>query len=125
MLEIEKFAHRVLQHAEPWADMKPVDKRCANKPPEDATARNTRRCCELRATDLMDLPLPRATRRSRHILEAMGGTRKGHAFFTRTMMGAIEALHGCPHVKGHDAQGKGKGTAAWQRIHYNLLNVGL
>ena len=67
----------MLQPVEPWADMKPLGKRYANKRPKDAKARN--KCYELLAKDLMDPAnaTKRATRRFNHILEAMEDARQG------------------------------------------------
>ena len=60
----------------------------------------------------------------------MEDARQGCKFFYPYPEGATEAsLHGGPECgpqgEGPYAQNKGKGKAAWQYIHYNLLNVGL
>ena len=136
-LATEKFTHRMLPPVTPWADMKPLDKRYANKKSKEAKVKGKRRYYESLAKDLMDpANAPkRATRRFETILEAMDRARAGHSFFYPYPEGTTEAsLHGGPagfveesshgDPKG-EGKGKGKSKAAWQYIHYNLLTAGL
>ena len=82
-LATEKFTHRMLPPVTPWADMKPLDKRYANKKSKEAKVKGKRRYYESLAKDLMDpANAPkRATRRFETILEAMDRARAGHSFF--------------------------------------------
>ena len=88
-LATEKFTHRMLPPVTPWADMKPLDKRYANKKSKEAKVKGKRRYYESLAKDLMapaNAP-KRATRRFKTILEAMDRARAGHSFFTHTPRG--------------------------------------
>ena len=124
-LENEMFIHRMLQPVEPWADMKPLDKRHANMRPKGAKARNQRTYYELLAKDLMDPAnaTKRDTRRFSQILEAMEDARQGCKIVYPCLEGTTEAsLHGGPECgpqgQGQYTQNKGKGKAAWHNIHY-------
>ena len=136
-LATEKFTHRMLPPVTPWGDMKPLDKRYANKKSKEAKAKGKQRYYESLAKDLMDPAnaTKRTTRRFKTILEAMDRARAGDSFFYPYPEGTTEAsLHGGPagfveesshgDPKG-EGKGKGKSKAAWQYIHYNLLTAGL
>ena len=136
-LATETFTHRMLPLVKPWAEMKPLDKRYANKKSKEAKVKGKRRYYEGLAKDLMDpTNAPkRATRRFGTIMEAMDRARDGQRFFYPYPEETTEAsLHGGPagfveesshgDPKG-EGKGKGKSKPAWQYIHHNLLSAGL
>ena len=101
--------------------------------PRQSKACSKQRYYEILAKDLMDpaSSTKRATGHFSQILEAMEDARKGYKFFVNPYSeGTTEASlrHGpqCgPQGQGQYTQNKGKGKAAWQYIHYNLLTDGL
>ncbi len=112
------------------ADMKPLVKRRSTNQSKDARARRKRKYNEFLAKDLMD-PANATKRTARHFIlirETMEYTRQEYKCFCPYPEGATEAsLRGGPECgpqgQGQYTQNKGKGKAAWQRTHYNLLQV--
>ena len=125
----------MLPPVEVFADsMKPLEKRYTNasKRSRKSKAYHKHRYYENLAKNLMDPAnaSKRATGRFSQILEAMEDARKGYKYFYPYYEGTTEASlrHGpqCgPQGQGQYTQRKVKGKAAWQHIHYNLLDAGL